>query len=136
MNKPEIVFENRHDAGRKLAEVLDQYRGKPKHRYTDLLIQQHKQELAEKTAGIDYRKVTSPRPWPFHQFASTVAQLLGAKAGLTALCSGDLEMLKKVYNQRSSINRQMVKQAFENASQPSVPYIVAELKRLIAKGDR
>lgn len=29
MNKPEIVFENRHDAGRKLAEVLDQYRGKP-----------------------------------------------------------------------------------------------------------
>lgn len=114
----------------------DQPRGKPKHNYTDLLIQQHKQELAEKTGGIDYRKVISRRPWPFLQFASTVAQFLGLKSGLTALCSGDLEMLKKLYNQSSSIDRQMVKQAFENAKRPSVPYIVAELKRLIDKGDR
>ncbi|BBO89309.1 helix-turn-helix domain-containing protein [Desulfosarcina ovata] len=112
-----------------------QDRGKPKHSYTDLLIQQHKKELAEKTAGIDYRKIVEHRRWPFHQFANTVAQLLGFKAGLTGLCSGDLEMLKKVYNQRSAIDRQTVKQAFENARQPSVPYIVAELKQLI-KGDR
>ncbi len=27
--KPEIIFENRHDAGRKLAEALNQYKGKP-----------------------------------------------------------------------------------------------------------
>jgi len=114
----------------------DQRRGKPKHSYTGLLVQQHKQELAKQTAGIDYRKVISRRPWPFHQFAGNVAQLLGYKAGLTELCPGDLEMLKKVYNQSASINRQMVKQAFENANQPSVPYIVAELKQLIAKGDR
>jgi energy-coupling factor transporter ATP-binding protein EcfA2 len=36
-----------------------------------------------------------------------VAHLLGFKAGLTALCSGDLEALKKVYNQSSSIDRQI-----------------------------
>ncbi len=27
--KPEVIFENRHDAGRKLAEALKQYQGKP-----------------------------------------------------------------------------------------------------------
>ncbi|MBN1366668.1 MAG: phosphoribosyl transferase [Dehalococcoidales bacterium] len=27
--KPDIIFDNRHDAGRKLAEVLSQYQGKP-----------------------------------------------------------------------------------------------------------
>ncbi len=27
--KPDVVFENRHDAGRKLAEALSQYQGKP-----------------------------------------------------------------------------------------------------------
>jgi transposase InsO family protein len=118
-----------------LPTAPDPLRGKPKHSYTDLLIQQHKQELAAKTAGIDYRKVTSRPRWPFHQFANTVAQLLGLKAGLTALSPGDLEMLKKVYNQSASIDRHMIKQAFENARQPSVPYIVAELKQLIAKGD-
>ncbi|WP_459903842.1 Mu transposase C-terminal domain-containing protein, partial [Desulfosarcina cetonica] len=108
-----------------LPAAPDPCRGKPKHNYTDLLIQQHRQELAEKAGGIDYRNIVEHRRWPFHQFASTVAQLLGFKAGLTALCSGDLEALKKVYNQSSAIDRQMVKNAFENARQPSVPYIIA-----------
>jgi putative transposase len=113
----------------------DPQRKKPEHSYTELLIQQHKQRLAEKTGGIDYRNIVERSPWPFHQFASTVAHLLGFKAGLTALCSGDLEALKKVYNQCAAIDRQMVKKAFENAPQPTVLYIVAELKQLI-KGDR
>lgn len=115
--------------------VPNPQRQKPEHSYTDMLIQQHKQELAEKTGGIDYRKIVERRRWPFHQFASTVAQLIGLKAGLADLCSGDLEALKKVYNQCATIDRQMVKTAFENARQPGVLYIVAELKQLI-KGDR
>jgi transposase InsO family protein len=124
-----------HDRQTGLPAAPDQHRGKPRHSYTDLLIQQHKQQLAEKTGGIDYRKVIERRPWPFYQFANTVAHLLGVNAGLTALCPGDLEALKKVYNQSGSIDRQLVKKAFENARQPSVAYIVAELKQLI-KGDR
>ena len=65
-----------------------------------------------------------------------MAHLLGVKAGLTALCPGDLETLKKVYNQSAAIDRQLVKKAFENARKPGVLYIVAELKQLIIKGDR
>jgi len=108
-------------------------RAKPKHSYTDLLLRQHKKMLAEKTGGIDYRKVVQKRPWPFHEFAKTVAQMMGRKAGLADLSAGELESLKKVYNQSRTINRHMVKTAFEKAPYPTVPYIVRELKYLIQK---
>jgi len=110
-----------------------QTRNKPKHNYTDLLIRQHKQILAQQTGTIDYRKLVQSRPWPFHQFAKTVAQLMGKKTGLADLSAGELEQLKKVYIQSAAINRQMLKQAFENALYPTVPYIIRELKYLIRK---
>lgn len=125
-----------HQRDTGLPTAPEKRRAKPTHSYIDLLIRQHKQDLAEKTGGIDYRNVVSRRVWPFHEFANTVAHLLGLKAGLTELCPGDLEALKKVYNQSLNLNRQLVKKAFEKALEPSVPYIVAELKQLISKGDR
>jgi transposase InsO family protein len=108
-------------------------RAKPKHSYTELLLRQHKKMLAEQTGGIDYRKIVAKRTWPFHEFAKTVAQMMGKKAGLADLLGGELESLKKVYNQSVSINRHMVKIAFEKASYPTVPYIIRELKQLIQK---
>jgi putative transposase len=107
--------------------------GRLKHNYIDLLLRQHKHLLAEQTGGIDYRKVIDKRPWPFHEFAKTVADLLGRKAGLADLTAEELESLKKVYNQSLLINRQMVKHAFEKAFYKSVPYIILELKHLIKK---
>jgi len=108
-------------------------RPKPKHSYTDLLLREHKKMLAEQTSPIDYRKVVQRRPWPFHEFAKTVAQLLGRKAELADLNTAELETLKKLYNQSRSINRNMLKQAFETALYPTLPYIVRELKYLIRK---
>jgi hypothetical protein len=58
---------------------------------------------------------------------------MGRRTGLADLSSAELESLKKVYNQSRSINRQMVKQAFEKASHPTLIYIIAELKHLIHK---
>jgi len=108
---------------------------KPKHSFIDLWIREHKKALAEQTGPIDYRKVVQKRSWPFYEFAKTVAQLMGRKAGLADLSAAELESLKKVYNQSRSIDRQMVKQAFENAQQPTLIYIIAELKHLIRKED-
>lgn len=108
-------------------------RAKPKHSYTDLLLRQHKKMLAEQTGGIDYRKVVAKRHWPFHAFAKTVAQLMGRKDALAGLCAGELESLKKVYNQSLTVNRHMVKTAFEKALYPTVPYVIRELKQLIRK---
>jgi len=106
---------------------------KPKHSYTELLLRKHKQMLADKTGGIDYRKIVDPRPWPFHEFAQSVARLMGKKAALADLTAGELESLKKVYNQSTAINQNMLKQAFEKALYPTVPYIILELKHLIRK---
>ena len=89
--------------------------------------------LAEQSGEIDYRKVVQRQPWPFHEFAKTVAQLMGHKTGLSDLSTRELESLKKVYNQSLTINRRMVKQAFEKALYPTVPYFIRELKHLILK---
>ena len=111
----------------------EQTQKKPKHSYTELLLFQHKQMLTEKTGGIDYRKIVDRRPWPFHEFAKSVAQLMGKTAGLADLSAGELESLKKVYNQSTAINANMLKQAFEKALYKTVPYIILELKHLIKK---
>jgi putative transposase len=122
-----------HDRTTDMPADPRQPQGKPKHSYTELLIRQHKQMLAEQTGSIDYRKVVQRRPWPFHEFAKTTAQLMGKRAGLADLSTGELESLKKLYNQSLSINRQMLKSAFENALYPTVPYVIRELKLLIQK---
>ena len=122
-----------HDRSSVIPAGTEQKRVKPKHSYTDLLLRQHQKMLADQTGGIDYRKVVSKRPWPFHEFAKTVAQLLGKKAGLADLSTGELESLKKVYNQSLAINRHLLKTAFEKAPYPTVPYVIRELKQLIQK---
>jgi len=122
-----------HDRSSVIPQGPEPKRGKPKHSYTDLLLRQHKKMLTEQTGGIDYRKVVAKRPWPFHEFAKTVAQLMGRKAGLADLSAGELESLKKVYNQSLAVNRHMVKTAFEKAPYPTVSYVIRELKQLIKK---
>jgi transposase InsO family protein len=122
-----------HDRTSVIPTAKEQSRGKPKHNYTDLLLRQHKKMLVEQSGGIDYRKVVQRKPWPFHEFAKTVAQFMGHKAGLADLSTQELESLKKVFNQSLTINRQMVKQAFEKALYPTVPYFIRELKHLIQK---
>ncbi len=122
-----------HDRTTDIPASTTKPQGKPKHSYTQLLIRQHNQMLAEQTGSIDYRKVVQSRPWAFHEFAKTVAQLMGKSAGLADLSAGELESLKKVYNQSLKINRQMLKAAFENALYPTVAYIIRELKLLIQK---
>lgn len=122
-----------HDRTAGIPKAPEPKRAKPTHSYTDLLLRRHKQILAEQTGGIDYRKIVSNRDWPFHEFAKTVAQMMGRKAGLADLSGGELESLKKVYNQSLRINRHFVKTAFEKAAYPTVPYIIAELKQLIQK---
>lgn len=122
-----------HDRSDGIPTGCEDKPGKAKYNYIELLVRSHKHLLAEQTGGIDYRKVIEKRPWPFHEFAKTVADYLGRKAGLADLSADELESLKKVYNQSRSINRQMVKHAFEQAFDKSVPYIVRELKHLIKK---
>ena len=122
-----------HDRTKTIPLAPQPKQEKPQHNLIDLLLRKHKQILTEQTGSIDYRKVVEQKPWPFFEFAKTVAHLMGRKTGLADLSAGELEALKKCYNQSLSINPHMLRQAFENARHPSVPYIIAELKQLIKK---
>jgi len=103
---------------------------KPRHNVIDLWVRQHKESL-KKQAGIDYRKVLQQKQWPFHEFANTVARLMGRRGGLSAFSSAELETLQKFYNQHSVIHRKMVEEAFSKARRPTVPYVVWELKLIL-----
>ena len=105
--------------------------GKTQYDYIDLLVRQHEQKLHSQTKGIDYRKVVKSQKWPFAEFAKSFADLLGRKGGLTSFTAGELEKLKKTYNQCVSINKSMLKTAFENAQYKTVPYVIHELKLII-----
>jgi transposase InsO family protein len=122
-----------HDRSTDIPSGADHRSGELKYNYLNLLVGKHKQMLAEQTGGIDFRKIVDKRPWPFHEFAKTVADLLGRKAGLADLSAEELESLKKIFNRSLRINRKMVKRAFEKALYKSVPYIIRELNDLIKK---
>ena len=115
------------------ADSLTPVREKPKHSYLDLLAKKHQEQLNENTRGIDYHKASVQRSWPFHEFVKTIANLLGKKGGLSDFSASELEHLKKLYNQSTQISKHLVKEAFEQAAKPELPYIIYELKILIKK---
>jgi transposase InsO family protein len=106
-------------------------KGKPKHNYLDLLTQKHQEQLNVDTRGIDYHKLSRQRPWPFHEFAKTIADLLGKKGGLSDFTAQELETLKKTYNQSTQISKPLTKEAFSRTLKPELTYVIAEIKTLI-----
>jgi hypothetical protein len=106
---------------------------KPQHNFINLLVSEHQQQLAANTRGIDYRKVVSVRPWPFHAFVKTFARLLGKKEGVSAFTAQELEALKKLYNQNVHLNESMLTRAFTRAPNKSFPHLILELKQILQK---
>ena len=105
--------------------------GKPKHNLIDLLVRQHREQLAANTQGIDYRKVVSVRPWPFHAFVKAFARLLGKEVGISAFTAQQLETLKKLYNQNLQLTESVLTQAFARVPDKSFPNLVGELKQIL-----
>jgi transposase InsO family protein len=106
-------------------------RGKPKHNLIDILVREHQQQLAANTRGIDYRKVVSVRPWPFHAFVKAFARLLGKDEGISAFTAEELEALKKLYNQNVRLNEPVLTQAFARVPEKSFPHLILELKEIL-----
>ncbi len=103
--------------------------GKPKHNYLDLILGEHEKQLAQESRGIDYRKAVRQRPWPFPEFVKTFARLMGNKGGLSAFNAGELEALKKLYNQHAALDKRRLEQAFARAQYKSIPYVAYELRK-------
>ena len=108
---------------------------KPKYNYLDLLVREHEEELREKAQGIDYRRALCERPWPFHAFVKTLAQLLGRKGGPSAFNSGELETLKKIFNRHPGLNEPLLLEAFERAAEKTIPHVAYEIQKLVGRKD-
>jgi transposase InsO family protein len=104
---------------------------KAQYNYLDLLIDKHEAELAQRAAGIDFRRAMRPRPWPLHAFAKRLAQLLGRKGQLTALRSAELETLQKFYSRHPGLTQPMLTQAVEKARDKTIPCVLYELGKLV-----
>lgn len=104
--------------------------GKPQYNYLDLLIGRHQDRLDRCARGIDYRQAMGQRPWPFADFARTLAQWLGRKGGLTSLNAGELEALQKFHTRHPALTRTMLRQACEKAPDRTIPCILYELQTL------
>lgn len=107
--------------------------GKPKYNVLDLLVREHEAELAQQAKGIDYRQVMQPRIWPFTDFSTSLAQLLGRKGGLTALNAGELEILQKFHTRHTTITRPLLMEACEQAPLKTIRCILIELHKLATR---
>jgi hypothetical protein len=76
-----------------------------------------------------YRKFPRPRPWPFTEFVKAFARLMGKKGGLSAFNAGELEALKKLYNQNAALNKRRLERAFAEAQYKSIAYVAYELRQ-------
>lgn len=104
--------------------------GKPKNNYLDLLFNQHEEQLAVQTRGIDYAKIVQRRAWPFSAFLQTVAGLLGREGGCAAFTARELETLKNAYNRHANLDPETLKQAAAQAPQKTVTHLIHTLQQL------
>jgi len=103
--------------------------GKTRHNYLDLLVNEHDQQLDRMACGIDYRAASRERSWPFIECVRTFARLLGRKGELAAFNAGELEILKKLYDSDSTLNRRRIEQAFATAPETTIRDVACELRR-------
>ena len=84
----------------------------------------------------DFVAARAKRAWPFTAMLGAFARLLGRKEGISAFTAGELELLRKAYNQNASISEADLRAAFELADEPSVTAIVYQLNRIAKRKER
>jgi len=103
--------------------------GKAKHNYLDLLVDEHERQLEQQRCAIDYRAATRQRPWPFIECVRCFARLMGRKGELSAFNAGELETIRKVYDQDAALDSRRVEKAFAKTKDKSVRAVACELRR-------
>ncbi len=102
---------------------------RPKHNYLEVLVSEHKRQLAAQTRAIDYREAARQRPWPFLEFVKTFARLQGRKGGVSAFNAGEIEALKKLYNRDATLDARRLETAFARAQYKTIAYVAYELRQ-------
>jgi transposase InsO family protein len=108
---------------------------KPKHDYLQLLRERHETSMSQRSQDTDHRELAPPEPWPFVEFAGTLAALLGRRGGLSAFDTDELETLEKLY-QRVACDEALLRQAAAQAAEKTLPGIASQLLRLDSERNR
>jgi len=102
------------------------------HTYLDLLKERHKQQQQDEAQrGVDYHQAQSRQSWSFAQFAGKFAKLLGRDGGISALSTGELELLNRVHRRHERITARLLEEAFQQAEVKTIPVIVFHLQNLL-----
>ena len=88
--------------------------------------------MDQRCQGDDTRGSAPPEPWPFIEFAGTLATLLGRNGGLSAFDTDELETLEKLYR-RVACDEAMLRQAAEQAIEKTLERIASQLLQLAQK---
>jgi transposase InsO family protein len=86
--------------------------------------------LCQSEQAIDFREALSQPKWPFAAFAACLAGLLGRPGGLSAFNATELTALRQVHERQKALTRGLLKKAFLQAGQKSIPAIVYALQKL------
>ena len=103
-------------------------RAAPKFDMLGMLVDKHRQQLADEIGGIDYSVMQRPSRWSFDAFAACLADLLGRQGGLSAFSAEELDAMGKVHARHHNLTRTLLKKAFAQAERPTIPAIVYALQ--------
>ncbi len=104
------------------------HRAAPKFDLLGMLIDKHRQQLADEIGGIDYSVMQRPSRWPFDAFAACLADLLARPGGLSAFNAEELDALGKVHARHPNLTRTLLKKAVAQAESLTIPAIVYALQ--------
>lgn len=90
----------------------------------------HRQRLNKQTEGIDYRKVTTPRPYPFNDFINRLCKGADVAGGLSGLDAGTLETLRKFWGAHAALNATHLDLAIERAQSHDLGDILFQLQKI------
>ena len=108
---------------------------RPQHNYLDLLLRKHEERLSSPSAGIDFREALSRKAFPFLAFLRAFALLLGKK-GYSDFSSDQVDALRRIYNRFPDLDEPSLTEAFQTATEKSIPSVAYHLSLLANKKRR
>ena len=87
----------------------------------------------QRQTGIDYHSARQRNRWSLTSFAGKVAQLLGRREGLSGLNTQEMEVLAAFHARHDRVHEKLLRQAFAQASSPTIPHVLWQLQSLLSE---
>lgn len=103
------------------------------HYVNTLLADAQQQHADSRRLGVDYHSAQQRNGWSLSGFAAALARLLGRSGGLSALAAEELEALAAFHDRHDRIEIALLRKAFSQAENKTIPLILYRLQCLLAE---